>query len=483
MKKLKNILMAFMGLSALGCGNDFLDISPTDSLGDFEVVQTEQDLNYALNGAYTYVEHYRGNTMWDGDVLGDDMMNAPGKYEMDRSYQYKNTKNSTPTGRWNNLYAAGFHVNSILEKAKNIKERTTRYDEMIAELRFIRVIIHWDAELRFGPLPTALGGKIKQDALGVMITNKVPTDMRHTFYRDKVTDVWNFMITEMEQIVNDLPKEARNAYLSYWAGKAFMARLYLYTENWDKALACAKDVIENGPYELYDRSNYVTSWGETYASESIFEMPTTDSDNNGWNSLSYCASRTGYAMVVATKDFVALKDADPTDVRFNVLAYRERDGLYYPEFKYPGRDGNVKVCNPKILRLSECYLIAAEAALRSTTHPDATLGGKYLSDLRENRSLQSPRKYDGGHYTLDDVLYERRVELWGEGHRAWDLWRNKRSVVRFTNIEEKEAKGHWCPNNAGVIAFDDYRVIWPIAIEQLDMMSPADQIAQQNPGY
>lgn len=463
-----------------GCGNSFLDISPTTQLGDFDVVQNEQDLNYALNGAYTYIEHYRGTTMWDGDVLGDDMMSAPGKTGMDRAYQYRNTKNSTPTGRWDNLYGAAFDINSILEKAKNIKNPTQRYHEMIAELRFIRVILHWDAELRFGPLPSTLGkGNIKTDALGVMITDKIPENLRHTFYRDKVTDVWHFMITEMEELVNDLPKKKREAYLNYWAGKTFMARLYLYHEDYEKAFECAKEVIEKGPYTLYEITEYVEAWGKTYTSESIFEMPTTDSDNLSWNSLSYNASRNGYATVVATSDFLQLKEADPEDVRFNVLAYNANNGLYYPEFKYPGRDGNVKVCNPKILRLSECYLIAAEAALKNG---DAGKGGKYLSDLREKRTSTNPRKYDGG-MTLDDVLYERRLELWGEGHRAFDLWRNLRPVVRFTTVEEKDAKGHWCNNDAGTIPFDDHRTIWPIAIEQLDMMSPEDQITQQNPGY
>lgn len=30
--------------------------------------------------------------------------------------------------------------------------------------------------------------------------------------------------------------------------------------------------------------------------------------------------------------------------------------------------------------------------------------------------------------TLDEILKERRIELNGEGHMAWDMWRNKKSV-------------------------------------------------------
>ena len=52
------------------------------------------------------------------------------------------------------------------------------------------------------------------------------------------------------------------------------------------------------------------------------------------------------------------------------------------------------------------YLIAAEAALKSND----SNAGKYLSDLREKRTTVDPRKYDNG-LTLDDILYERRLEL------------------------------------------------------------------------
>lgn len=478
MNKLKMIVIASLSWLVGGCGNDFLDISPVNNLGDEEAIENEQDLDYALNAAYTKLEFYRGVTMWDGDVLGDDMMETQAKSTMNYAYLYKNTRLSSPTGRWTALYSASYHVNATLEKAKKLKNTTPRYDEIIAELRFVRVILHWNAEIRFGPLPSTLNrGNIKQDALGVMITDELPENIRVTFYRDKVSDVFNFMITEMEAIVDKLPTKKRDAYLNYWAGKTFLARLYLYTEQWGKALACAKEVIEKGPYNLFERDAYIESWGRTYAEESIFEMPTTDSDNLGWDALSNNAHIDGYALVSATKDFLDLKKSDTSDIRFKVLNYDKRKGIYLPQFKYPGRDGNRQVCNPKVLRLSECYLIAAEGALRSG---DPGLGGKYLSDLREKRSLKEPRKYDGG-ITLDDVLYERRLELFGEGHRAWDLWRNLRPVVRYNTLEERDEKGHWC--DIGVIPFDDYRTIWPLLESELVLMKPEDRLTQQNPGY
>ena len=485
MNKLKYIGLIALGALALGCGNDFLDISPKGNLGEHEAIENQQDMQYGLNGAYLKLSYYEGTSLWDGDAKGDDMMCGPSQSTMGYAYFYDRTASNAPTGRWKGLYYSCAHINAVLEKAKNVQKVDDNYERILAELRFIRVILHWDAELRYGPLPTALkapGTRIKPDALGVMIADFLPEDVRATFYRDKVTEVWDFMISEMETLVKDLSKTPTDGYLNYWAGQLFLSRLYLYTEQWEKALACVKDVIDNSPFRLYERNEYVEAWAKAFTKEAIFEIPTTTSSNMGWNSLAYHSDPDGYASVVATADFVELMKKDPTDVRFDLFVKRNVDhrDWYYAQLKYPGRDGNIWLNNPKVFRLSEAYLIAAEAALRSG---DPDLGGKYLSDLREKRSLQEPRKYDGGNITLDDVLYERRVELWGEGHRAWDLFRNLRPVVRFRTVEEKEAKGHWCNNDAGLIEYDDYRVIWPMSQAEMGLLTPADRLTQQNPGY
>ena len=52
----------------------------------------------------------------------------------------------------------------------------------------------------------------------------------------------------------------------------------------------------------------------------------------------------------------------------------------YPA-KYPGRENNLYVNNPKIIRLSDVYLMAAEAALHE--EPDKAVD--YINDLRKLR--------------------------------------------------------------------------------------------------
>ena len=83
------------------------------------------------------------------------------------------------------------------------------------------------------------------------------------------------------------------------------------------------------------------------------------------------------------------------------------DGTY-PQ-KYKGRDGQIYVNNPKVVRLSEVYLIAAEAALKAG---DTSAAAGYMNTLRKNRIENYT---DVASITLDDILLERRLELFTEG--------------------------------------------------------------------
>lgn len=113
--------------------------------------------------------------------------------------------------------------------------------------------------------------------------------------------------------------------------------------------------------------------------------------------------------------------------------------------------------NPKVIRLSEVYLIAAEAALK--TSGDAA---KYINDLRKERISGYS---EVASVTLDDILKERRLELNGEGHMAWDMWRNRKSVTHAT---------------VGEVNWDDYRTILPIPQAEINVTKGS---VKQNAGY
>lgn len=175
------------------------------------------------------------------------------------------------------------------------------------------------------------------------------------------------------------------------------------------------------------------AFSNKFGSEALFQISNTTTANPGRDGLSYLLHWWGYAAVILTDDFAQMMKNDPNDVRGQLVAtYQDSgDGLYYNLLlKYPGEKGyNVPSFdnNYTVIRLSEVYLIAAEAGLKAGGEL-RTYALAYLNDIVK-RANPSAEVADAD-FTLDRVLLEREKELVGEGHRYFDMLRNGKTIVR-----------------------------------------------------
>jgi hypothetical protein len=137
---------------------------------------------------------------------------------------------------------------------------------------------------------------------------------------------------------------------------------------------------------------------------------------------------------------------------------------YWPT-KYTGRLGKVPAREYvlPVIRLSEMYLIRAEALLNGAS----AAGASALDDLNALRTQRGLTEAAG--VTLEDIYLERRRELNFEGHELFDLARTQRGVVRtdFVGTVNKD------------IPYPDYR--WAMAIPQTEI--DANVNMEQNDGY
>lgn len=95
--------------------------------------------------------------------------------------------------------------------------------------------------------------------------------------------------------------------------------------------------------------------------------------------------------------------------------------------KYAGQEGASApqyVNNFKVIRTSELYLIAAESILRGATGSKSAL--EYYNELRSNRFTNYT---PATNVSLQDILDERRIELFCEGHRMFDLMRFGQNIT------------------------------------------------------
>ena len=250
---------------------------------------------------------------------------------------------------------------------------------------------------------------------------------------------------------------------------ALRARAYLYWGKYAEALADAKEVITKSLYSLYTIENYESAWSQEGTDEVLMEYIQTDTYNAQRYAPGYYTSPNGYSEYGVSQEFFNWLTADANDVRSKMVAdYSSApEGAtnyntgYYP-LKYPGKSGAsspMYTNNIKVIRLSEVYLIAAEAALKVPAEASNAVG--YINDLRKQRITGYT---DAASVTIDEILDERRKELFAEGHIAFDYWRNGKNVVK----------------GSLTTAPTDTKTVLPIPKEEIDL---AKGKLKQNPGY
>ena len=137
-----------------------------------------------------------------------------------------------------------------------------------------------------------------------------------------------------------------------------------------------------------------------------------------------------------------------------------------------GKDPYTAV-NIKVVRLSEIYLTAAEAALKKSA-PDAAKAATYVNAIRK-RAPALPA-LTAATVTEQTVLDEKSKEFICEGQRFFDMIRTNKQIT-FND----EHVGVTMTHRPKTIDRTFFKTILPIA--QTDINANPGLEAQQNPGY
>ncbi|EYA81593.1 susD family protein, partial [Bacteroides fragilis str. S24L34] len=285
-----------------------------------------------------------------------------------------------------------------------------------------------------------------------------------------------------------LSESSTPGYINLWAAKALLSRVYLTQGDNQKSLDVAEDIIKNSPYKLWKNEEYVGAWSKisgVHSNEMLFEIAITGStDWTDREGIAYLYNEDGYADIIATKKFLDLLNEDPDDVRLGVfLAPTTKDfkKLYGTNTvflnKYPA-DGlsDLRYNNVPLVRLSEVYLNAAEAAAKLGNQNDKAV--EYLDAIVKRANPNKTVK--GTTVTVDRVLLERRKELIGEGHRFFDAMRNNETVIRYTSKEDQGWQ-QALKEEARSFNRDFYKTLLPIPQDEIDANPSMKD--QQNTGY
>lgn len=279
-------------------------------------------------------------------------------------------------------------------------------------------------------------------------------------------------------------------YLSSWTVKAFKARVALVTGNNGVAKDTAKDIIEHGPYSLTTGQDYVDMWSNDAGSELLFvpavpksEYSTISSTNEIWNywplnQVSFIPS----PKVIELYDAGDIRLKAFYDLAFDISV--EGESYAIPLFnKFPGNNAIINGTDyyknkPKPFRLSEQYLILAEAAALSN---DLTTANNALNDLRKARISDYVDETFNAAQIINEIRDERSRELIGEGFRMSDLRRWNLGFKRDGVYDDVPAKLLVSTGLDVEYIVGDYRYVWPIPSDEMEINPQLK--GQQNPGY
>lgn len=480
MKILHKILSISLILGLMSCSESFLDVEPQQSLSTDMAIGNLDDAQVALIGVYDALQstssYYGRDFFVTPDIAGDDLLVAP--QNSGRFLQQFNYTTSPTTGFvtsfWNRAYNALNRANNIINKIDLLYEQLpseesdvyetskAEVDHLLGQAIALRALIHFDL-VRIYAKPYSWD---EGASLGVPFMDKPEIS---TPARENVSFVYERIIEDLED-ADDLLDEGISgpAYMTKYGAKALLARVYLYMEDWENARDYAEDVIKDGGYVLVDNESYIASWGMEFTSESIFSLAMSNIDYSATGAIGYIYLRAGYGDLRPTQEIKDLL-ADLGGVRNE--AFVKTDMIAEDEFvvKFPGRgdeDPQPGLDNVPILRLSEMYLIAAEAYANLDDDDNAQ---SMLNEIVLRANPDADEIELEGDELKERIYLEKRLEFAFEGHRLFDITRRQEDLVR----------GDDCTAQNCFIEAGDYRFVFPIPQRELD----ANENMEQNPGY
>ncbi len=448
MKKIYSIITLFSILVLVSSCEKFLDLKPQQELETNDALSTDANVKSVLVGAYRSMRYsaiYGGCILRNSELSGGtDEISWQGTYNGPREiYNHQIiAANGDITSQWLNSYDCINICNNVLSAIDTVVEEDRGRVE--GEALFLRSMMYFDL-VRFYAKMYEPGVSNTQYGVPLVLTPTSQISVTNNVGRNTVDEVYAKVITDLNRAVSILPDE-NGYYATSGAANALLARVYLQKGDYAKSRDAANLVLGSGLYAL--TSTYAKAFNnEEYSSEDIFATKFIAAD--GINQMTEFWSTTEYGG----------RDGDIEILDGHLNLYDENDERL--ALFWNGNDAmrsgkwNTMYGLVNLFRLAEMYLVRAECNQRLGT----SVGATPLSDynmIHERAGLPAATTV-----TLDDILYERRLELAHEGFKLHDMKRLKQSV--------------------GSLPYNDPKLVYPIPAREI-AANPAIK-DQQNEGY
>ena len=447
MKKIfKPIAALALAISTFGCADDYLDTVPTDAVSSESVFTTTQNAMTALNGIHRSLllrydsqgQAGEGAVMIMRDVLSDDVvMTTTGNgWYVSISRWLNHTVETGGDIRfvWRYYYKIIGNANLIIANIDDAEGPQEEKDEIKGQALAYRAWAHFNLVQLFADRYDFAGGNSQ---LGVPIVIEPITEGGP---RNTVEEVYTQVNADLDAAIA-LLGEGRNAksHLNSNVVNGIKARVLATQGRFAEAATYANTAREGydlmSESDLYAGFNTVDNAEWIWGSHQVDDQQTYFASFFAYMSLNFSSTNIRgnpkainsklYDMISDTDYRKGLWDPNASDPELRDPYIDEMTLSTFAKIDYMNRkfiaQGNASsVGDVPYMRAAEMYLLEAEALARAGQDAAATA---VLNEFMEGRDPGYTPSGNTGSALIEEIMVQRRIELWGEGFRFYDLKR------------------------------------------------------------
>lgn len=450
------VMAAAMVLGLSSCGEDYLDTVPSNAVSEASINTSLENLYVALNGIHKeMVSQESGYQCLGGepgfmfcrDIEADDITWITNTWcqaaylgwscNMDENSGYNSSY-------WRIYYQWILNANKIITGVEEApKTDEALYNQVKGEALCIRAWAHFNLVQLYAKRYAA-GGSNTQDGIPYRLSAATTEQARNS-----VEEVYQLINTDLDEacklLVGINPGYHHYSEMVAWGLKA---RVALAMQDYSNAAAHAAKAIslaEANGGALMKGDQLQCGFADICSDtkEAMYAARTPDDKTvyfysfyayMSWN-FSATAIRQGVKCINAdTYDTMSETDLrrawfDPTGEASVPLATYVKQP--YQNRKFRARSTANAVGDVAFMRLAEMYLTQAEALARAGQNDKAQ---EVFTKFQITRDPSYTSKGNTGTALADEIMNSRRVELWGEGFRFYDLKRLNQPIKRGRNF-------------------------------------------------
>lgn len=448
------VLVLMLNIFFTSCKEDYLETSPTNQISTASAFATVDNAWAALNGVhrtmYTRVlgqqqQGGQSGNMLQMDVLGEDLVfvTSASQWLLAEHRWLGHIDPSHRSVNYNYLfyYIIIGNVNMIIANIDDASGSETEKNYIRGQALAYRAWCYYQMVQLFGE--RYVGGAAN-NSLGVSIILEPGTE---AIPRNTVEEVYTQINADLDQaitLLNGYNRGADKSQFNINVAKGIKARVALTQQNYPVAITNAREARQGFP--LMSDTDYLDGFMNYAVGEWMWSSRMTADQVDTFASFFAHMSLNFNSTVIRSSpkviSSVLYDQISETDVRKKLWDPTgqnvEEFPLPLPTFtRHPYHSRKFRVVNSASsmgdmphMRAAEMYLIEAEASARAGNDAQAA---DVLYEYAVTRDEEYTRSTNTGQALLDEILIQRRVELWGEGFRFYDLKRTNSPLVRTGN--------------------------------------------------